>query len=194
MQRDTTAAAKKKTATSTSTDTTPASSIKPKVTLATPKLTALAKTANAEHSAVGKSGGAMLEHARKSGAALNAAKDSMKHGEWTTWLRKNFDGSARTAQVYMSLAANPQSTADLPEASIQEAVNALRALRPKPKDKTPEDEVGVEPFADEMPSLSPARRKLLDAANKLAELVGDKEALAMVVDCIERVETPVAAA
>jgi hypothetical protein len=79
-----------------------------------------------EHSACVESARGMAEHARRCGELLSEAKRHVPHGEWLPWLRGNFPGSERTAQVYMRLARslNPQSAADL---SIAAALRADEA-------------------------------------------------------------------
>lgn len=44
-----------------------------------------------------------LGYALCSGAALSEAKSRLKHGEWLSWLRQNFEGSEDTAQNYMRI-------------------------------------------------------------------------------------------
>jgi Protein of unknown function (DUF3102) len=95
-----------------------------------PTLTQLKATANRNHKAVMASGTAMLDHAVEAGNALVAAKGLVKHGEWTPWLRENFNGSDRTAQVYMQVARNPQRAAVLKEGSIQRALLEISAPEP----------------------------------------------------------------
>jgi hypothetical protein len=43
------------------------------------------------------------EYARDAGMALNKIKGLLRHGEFGSWLEKNFDGSAETARVYMRI-------------------------------------------------------------------------------------------
>jgi ParB family chromosome partitioning protein len=85
----------------------------------------LAETANREHALFGASFSTALEHALAAGAALAAAKEQLAHGEWLPWLAANFDGSERTAQLYMKVAANPQTVADLPEPTLRKALEAI---------------------------------------------------------------------
>jgi 16S rRNA G966 N2-methylase RsmD len=65
----------------------------------------------------------MVEHAIRAGDALVAVKAQLKHGEWLPWLDANFDGSERTARVYMQLAKR-QTSATL-EPSILKALTAI---------------------------------------------------------------------
>jgi Protein of unknown function (DUF3102) len=92
-----------------------------------PTLPQLARTANRQHALVRKAGTTMVESAITAGAALIAAKAQMEHGTWLAWVRENLDFSERTAQVYMRVAANPQRTADLSNASLNAAMRALQA-------------------------------------------------------------------
>jgi flagellar biosynthesis GTPase FlhF len=102
---------------------------------------------NAEHHACEAAVHSALKHAVRCGALLEEQKATVNHGGWLTWLEENFDGSVRTAQVYMRLArsreaveeaANAQRSAHL---SIDGALRALDA----PKEPTaPEDSVPLE--------------------------------------------------
>jgi Protein of unknown function (DUF3102)/DNA methylase len=87
----------------------------------------LAMIANEEHALAQQAFASTLEHAWRAGDALIEAKRQQRHGEWLPWLAANFDGSDRTARVYMQIAANWQTSADLDESSI------LRALKAIPK-------------------------------------------------------------
>jgi hypothetical protein len=98
-------------------------------TTAQDQLCALAKTIQAEHSAVVRAACGVVEHAIEAGEALIAAKDKLaSHGKWEGWLGK------RTAQIYMQLArarleieAKAHRSADL---SLRAA---LQLIRPKTK-------------------------------------------------------------
>jgi hypothetical protein len=86
----------------------------------------LADQINTHHTAAAEAIGTTLEHARAAGVLLAAAKAQMPHGEWTAWLDAHFDGSARTARLYMRLARRwedlPKTATPLP---IREAVRLL---------------------------------------------------------------------
>jgi hypothetical protein len=95
-------------------------------------LPTLADRANMEHHAAEDSARSALDHARNAGVLLLAAKDRVEHGDWESWLRVNFRGSQRTAQVYMRIAARwdditskTQRVADLP-------IRRVTALLAKP--------------------------------------------------------------
>jgi hypothetical protein len=47
---------------------------------------------------------AVVEHAGIAGHALLQLKSRQKHGTWEDWLKKNFQGSAKSAQLYMRIA------------------------------------------------------------------------------------------
>jgi DUF3102 family protein len=102
------------------------------------RLGTLAARINAEHRACVSAMVDTLEHAMNAGYLLREAKAECPHGRWLRWLEDNFEGSVRTAQVYMRLArdrfllppANAQGSALL---SID---GALRALV-EAKDTTP---------------------------------------------------------
>jgi hypothetical protein len=102
---------------------------------------------NAEHHACEAAVRSALKHAVRCGTLLEEQKATVNHGGWLMWLEENFDGSVRTAQIYMKLsrgreaveeAANAQSSAHL---SIDGALRALDA--PKEPDE-PEDSVPLE--------------------------------------------------
>ncbi|CAN5756190.1 hypothetical protein BH24ACT18_BH24ACT18_04150 [soil metagenome] len=63
----------------------------------------LAQRINAEHHACALAAGAALRHAVRCGALLREAKAEASHGAWLPWLRENFEGAPRTAQLYMKL-------------------------------------------------------------------------------------------
>ena len=66
----------------------------------------LAEQINAEHRACVEAANGALDHAMRTGDLLSEAKAACKHGEWQNWLADNFEGSTRTAQVYMRLAGH----------------------------------------------------------------------------------------
>jgi DNA N-6-adenine-methyltransferase (Dam) len=72
-------------------------------------LTALAARANAEHHAVERAAREQVQHAVAAGRALLAIKKIVGHGAFMPWLTQHFAGSARTARVYMWLAAQPEA-------------------------------------------------------------------------------------
>ena len=95
-------------------------------------LDALAKEINEEHRRCEESFKAGLSHALRAGELLSEAKSQVQHGQWGEWLKKNFEGSERTAQAYMKVfrerrrleEANPQRVADL---SYRDALKELAA-------------------------------------------------------------------
>jgi phage N-6-adenine-methyltransferase len=89
-------------------------------------VSALAVVANEEHELARQSGCSMLEHALKAGAALNAAKAQVGHGNWLSWLDEHFVGSRQMADNYRHLAANCQRVSNLEETSIRGALKALQ--------------------------------------------------------------------
>ncbi|MDT5225453.1 MAG: hypothetical protein QOG19_2860 [Mycobacterium sp.] len=93
----------------------------------------LAERANNAHEKLG--GAAQLPYAIQAGQALVEAKARFTvHGEWKTWLDGNFQGSARSAQVYMTLARKAQTSAVLEAKSID---GALKTIRDSGKKSTP---------------------------------------------------------
>jgi hypothetical protein len=93
----------------------------------------LADRANAAHREAESMAYAALEHARQAGEALLEAKEQLPHGDWGDWLRDHFEGSPRTAQMYMrvvrgwgELEGKTQRVADL---SLRQAVGLLEKPR-----------------------------------------------------------------
>lgn len=77
-----------------------------------------------------------LSAAWQAGRLLSAEKrrvrKQMGHGAWVAWLEANFDGSVRTAQRYMCLAATVTDTAALRGLSLRQAYFRLGiATEPK---------------------------------------------------------------
>jgi len=140
------------------------------------KLGTLAERINAEHRACEGAATEALRHAIEAGRLLQQVKASLPHGTWLAWLDENFEGSARTAQVYLRLdrdrfllEANAQSAAHL---SIAGALDALV----QPPKGLPQD---VDPVAREqvsgqrLPPDEEAEERISDAdylLRTLAEL------------------------
>src|SRR5487761_1483947 len=61
----------------------------------------LAKSANFSHRWAAAAAGAAIAHTVAAGHALVQARELCEEGGWLRWLRKNFEGSVRTAQRYM---------------------------------------------------------------------------------------------
>lgn len=103
---------------------------------------------NREHSLCAAAYGTALVHAINCGRMLAAVKSDLQHGEWLPWVEEHFDGSERTARVYMQLADSPelqdrQSAADLP-ASMSAALKEItkpRATAQRPS--SPRTAVGM---------------------------------------------------
>jgi Protein of unknown function (DUF3102) len=89
------------------------------------ELPELAAIANHWHVITERSASTALEAAWHCGAALIRAKTLAGHGNWAAWLEANFDGSERSAQLYMQV-SKAQRVADLdPEQSLRGAAKAL---------------------------------------------------------------------
>jgi hypothetical protein len=135
------------------------------------RLDTLAARINAEHRACETAVNAALEHALAAGDLLLEAKSKCPHGTWQGWLEENFDGSVRTAQAYMRVAARrdeveaakTQSSAPL---SLDGALRALSA----PKEEAQPSLAELEAKAEA------ARTRALDgtyeAAEALIEIAG----------------------
>jgi len=72
----------------------------------TEPLTGLADAINREHAACEEAVRSALEHARKCGEALLAAKEAVLHGKFQAWIICNLKVSPRQARNYMTLARN----------------------------------------------------------------------------------------
>ncbi len=96
----------------------------------------LAGEINEEHRAFVGSLRKTAEHGIRAGELLAEAKGQCRHGEWLGWLQKNFEGSKRTAQVYIQLfqkrdelRAKTQNSAHL---SMSQALGEIVAPREAP--------------------------------------------------------------
>ena len=67
------------------------------------RLCDLAEEANEAHERAQACFESGIAHAQRAGAALIKAKAQIDHGGWSAWLASNFNGSERTAQLYMRL-------------------------------------------------------------------------------------------
>lgn len=99
-------------------------------------LESLATEINEEHRAFVGSLRKTAEHGIRAGELLAEAKGQCRHGEWLGWLQKNFEGSTRTAQVYMQLShkrdelrAKTQNSAHL---SMSRALKEISAPQEEP--------------------------------------------------------------
>src|SRR5215203_6151081 len=97
------------------------------------QLETLAEEINSEHRAFIGSLSKTAEHGIRAGELLAEAKGKCAHGEWLPWLRHNFEGSERTAQVYMQMYRNrdeirakTQGSADLSIAGALKEISAPR--------------------------------------------------------------------
>jgi len=104
-------------------------------------LEALAGKANAAHREIEELAKGALVKAREAGDALREAKEQLPHGGWGAWLRANFAGSVRTAQLYMQvstrwaeLEAKAQRVADLP---LRQAAALLEPPRRTERQQAP---------------------------------------------------------
>jgi len=153
------------------------------------RLEELAERANEEHRAAEDSVKQSVFHAIRAGEALLQAKSLCMHGTWMSWLRQNFKGSHRTANLYMQLAGvyggDPQRVADL---SLREAVHALHeadrvsgALEPANERDRGEREVSRERYGGWVAGAEVARfdamlgnaRRAARAAWTIAEVAQD---------------------
>lgn len=99
-------------------------------------------------------------HARKCGEFLLEAKGRCEHGEWLPWLEANFPHSERTAQAWMQITANPQTSAD---SSINGALKAIAAANQPVRQP------------DDTPSTSETRKMLQAVSTQDGDLVIDAD-------------------
>ena len=120
------------------------------------KLDTLAGEINAEHRAFIVSLKKTAEHGIRAGELLAEAKAQCKHGEWLPWLRMNFEGSERSAQVYMQMYRNrDEIRAKYAESADLSISGALKEISAPREEDLPED--------DESPCMS---RKSLEECTK----------------------------
>jgi Protein of unknown function (DUF3102) len=96
-------------------------------------LTDLAARINAAHESVQAAMRRTLEHAMAAGDLLREARQQLKHGRWLPWLAENCSIPARTATLYMRLAANRstiEQTGNVADLTIRGALEALSAALP----------------------------------------------------------------
>lgn len=102
---------------------------------------------NAEHHACEAAVRSALKHAVRCGALLEEQKATVNHGGWQRWLEENFDGSVRTAQVYMRLSRNREAVEEAAQAQSSAHLSidgALRALAAPKEPDQPEDSEPLE--------------------------------------------------
>lgn len=117
-------------------------------------LAKLATEINEHHRAAETALRSGLEHALEAGRLLMEAKGRCQHGTWGGWLEEHFEGSERTARVYMQVAkrwpeiqAKRQHVADL---TFRDALKLLAA----PK----------------VPDTEQVERQLVDLRARLADI------------------------
>ncbi len=98
----------------------------------------LAAEINAEHRACEAAAVSAVEHAMRAGEMLAEVKQNLKHGEWLPWLEANFEGTPRTAQVYMKLHSRRGELSNTQRASHLSIRGALEELAP-PSDSEESD-------------------------------------------------------
>ena len=90
----------------------------------------LARSANLSHRWAAAAAGAAIAHTVAAGHALVQARELCEEGGWLRWLRKNFEGSIRTAQRYVRVARYlPASGIDATRVSHRSQAAVLRAIR-----------------------------------------------------------------
>jgi len=84
---------------------------------------------NRQHELAGLAVRRGLEHAKRAGELLIAAKAYLGHGRFLPWVEENCQFSCRTAQLYMRLAANwaelESKCATITHLTLNQAIHAL---------------------------------------------------------------------
>ena len=109
----------------------------------------LARCINYEHALALDTARSALEHARKAGTLLLAAKAQVPHGSWLPWLAEHCDVAPRVAQGYMRLAdrwpeleANTKRASHLP---LRDALALLSSPRaPIEADDSTRDDLAID--------------------------------------------------
>src|SRR5262245_9573254 len=109
----------------------------------------LAVAVNNHHRAVLASAHGFIDHVRKAGSALIQAKLLCPHGGWMDWLANHLVFSARTARVYMQIAAAwPAIEAQAKGSTVTKISEALHLLAAAQKPGT-----GDRPWPAQAPEL-----------------------------------------
>ncbi len=119
-------------------------------------LTALADQINAAHRAGEGAARKGLEHFRRAGQMLCAAKDQCAHGEWLPWLETHVEFERSTAAAYMRVAAGWDKCAT--------AAHLTEALRLLTDDVDMEEDELEELCDDGFEELSPEKQLEFSAA------------------------------
>jgi hypothetical protein len=128
---------------------------------------------------------AIVHHARFAGSALLEMKRRCQHGDWTAWLKANFDGSPETANLYMRIARKwdvivAHGLDNIPDWTLRDLRWFLAEPRPlqEPKPKPPEldypEEEDEEPERDkpeEAPPSNTRQYQLHLEANQMEEFL-----------------------
>jgi Meiotically up-regulated gene 113/Protein of unknown function (DUF3102) len=141
-------------------------------------LALLAKSANQSHRWAVRAAGTAMAHVVAAGHALVQARDLCEEGGWLRWLRKNFEGSVRTAQRYMRVARYlPASGIDATRVPHRSQTALLRAIRGVVFTERAATEDA--PAVAGCPAEAAARRRLsFVAARRLRKLAGAVAAMA----------------
>jgi hypothetical protein len=101
----------------------------------TKQLAALAAEINTEHALAEASS---VQHAIRCGELLLVVQRAVPYGQWGTWLRQNVKFSARTARLYMQLAAlSPAERQRVAEVPLRRTLQSLNKSLPSIEYITP---------------------------------------------------------
>ena len=130
-------------------------------------LAGLAEEINSEHRAFLGSLSKTAEHGIRAGELLAEAKNQCKHGEWLPWLRANFDGSERSAQVYMQMFRNRDEIRAKTQGSADLSIaGALREISPPSE----ADEKGEGPDGMSRETLEEMTKRINESMAEIEEV------------------------
>jgi hypothetical protein len=133
-------------------------------------LSRVADEANEKHGQCVTASKSMLECGRAAGQCLRAAKKITGHRtKWTKWRNKHFNGSNRTAQIYMQVSRNwnhPRIEQARATGIVIDSIEGfLRILRPKPAPgKSQESTIKriIQQLSEQLKQLDPAELEILE--------------------------------
>lgn len=94
------------------------------------RLPTLAADIKAAHLEAQRSAQAMAERALEAGRLLIEAKEAVRHGEWSPWLKEHVDLPERTARRYMQLARSGVKSATVADLGIVGALDLMATPAP----------------------------------------------------------------
>jgi len=90
-----------------------------------------------------------LRHGLRAGQLLVEAKEQLAHGQWTPWLEAHFEGSARTAQLYMRVAKHWPEIEAKAQGSAVLTLDGVTKMLAQPKTAPAVEQTPVDWFTEE---------------------------------------------